>query len=346
MGFEKLKASLGKSNVILPPEVMYYKALSGLKLVQPQLGQLMSILEAKDIGWSITELKRIPIKVLEATFLNAQDDILTTTSAQDRKEDEISEEEVYESEIIDAFIGTDGDILFELGKLKKTTGRNRPGLRENAIRNERTSYDLRNKGSSGGKGGTTLQVAGSTGNSTSKLRCFRCGSYEHTWRQCHLPFQQVLAFGNRASLDTKSEKKVFTNDEIVGAQEEGILTTQRVTGKIEATDNPGGEERLTKHEWLTRYQSMLPGNAFMVTDADMQVLSMDRILWATSDSGEISKPIIDCGATGSVVGEYWVQVIDTLGEVNLRERENHLVAGFVLEIQRYTQAWGKWKSGW
>ena len=100
---------------------MYYKAFSGLKMAHPQLGHLMSILEAEDTGWSITEIKRISAKILETSFLNARDDILTSAMVSGRKDEEYSSEgEGVEGEVMDTFIGVGGEI-FELRKLKNPT---------------------------------------------------------------------------------------------------------------------------------------------------------------------------------------------------------------------------------
>ena len=123
--FAKLEMSLTKSGVIFPPEVAFYKALSGLRLVQPNLGMIMGALEACKVGYSLTELKRITIRVLETTFQEPNENILHLENTNDNngagESENGGEEEEEESESADAFMGADNEI-YELRKVKKVTG--------------------------------------------------------------------------------------------------------------------------------------------------------------------------------------------------------------------------------
>ena len=320
--FTKLESSLLKSGISFPPEVVFYKALGGLNLVQPQLGLILSTIEAKGESVSVTELRRLTQKILESHFLEPSEGILKIQD-EEGEEDQLPEEprlnceNEYESEVVDCFLG-ESDEVFELRKIRKATGRNRPGMKDNAIRNARVSYNVPNRVLPVSKATSvpSTMSKGTPSTGANSNVCWRCGKEGHMWRTCHLPFQRSLAFGNRPQSSASSQplitREVLECSECYqpedlpaqissDVEKPSSLTNAKPVHTPTIVDDG---EKLTETEWISRYRQSLDEAVLMVSQIDS---CFDHILHAPSqESRRPLSPVIDCGATSSVVGSQWL----------------------------------------
>ena len=78
--WDKLQSSLLLSGVAFTDAVNYYRAMSALKLQQPQLGILIGSVKARQEGLSLSELKMATVEMFETPFLEASSGILKIES--------------------------------------------------------------------------------------------------------------------------------------------------------------------------------------------------------------------------------------------------------------------------
>ena len=90
---DRLQAALIKSNVAMPEEVSFHRALTALEIGHPNLGILLGALESKGVGSSIPELKRLTNKLLDAHLMESNEEILHDESTLGEDYDADSGEE-------------------------------------------------------------------------------------------------------------------------------------------------------------------------------------------------------------------------------------------------------------
>ena len=80
----------------------------------------MGTLESRAIGYALSELKRLSVKLFEHRFSEASEDVIRIESEQG--EESANDTEEYEETMVGSFVGTDGE-TYELRKIrpKKTT---------------------------------------------------------------------------------------------------------------------------------------------------------------------------------------------------------------------------------
>ena len=308
--YTRVIGSLSKSGVKMPDEIIFSKALSAIRLEKTQLGILMSTLEAKGICKDLMELQRISIRLFETQFLCATDAILKVEEEENPEggedcnadHDDCCEEDC---ELMESFSNQEGEI-FEIRKVGSKSSKSK-GLKTNAVNNSRNYYG----GQSTGKNGKTTQ------NSTQKktntpMKCWRCGG-NHSWRQCHLPWQKTLAFGtlnnnNESNPTNKSSDSNASNAGIMVVQDSGS-NSNAGKNSTEASRTAIREEkpdpiRLTEDEWIAQY-NLSVNHIQMVTQWE-EISSVKREGDTNSVFAGQQQIVLDSGATSSVVGITWL----------------------------------------
>ena len=90
--------------------------------MQPQLGLILSTIEARGGQVSVAELRRVTQKILESHFLEPPEGILATQDSDQESEEKVELSEINDGELVDTFPGETGEI-FELGGSRKGPGK-------------------------------------------------------------------------------------------------------------------------------------------------------------------------------------------------------------------------------
>ena len=321
--FGRVRNSLVRSGISFPPAVTFYKAIASMRLNPNQLGLLMSTIESRELGNSLPELKRLSIEILEASLLEQTESILQANTTEDSHDGDDNcslgdTEENAEAQPSETLVTNNG-VIYELRKAKSSTGRNRPGAKDNAIRNSRVSYDLKKTSNVSRESQSTANI------DESKAHCWRRNGIGHTWGKCHLPWQKVLAFGTRVPGGRGSspqDKVLLVNaDSLIDPTPDktltGIETRKSIGSGVEVietneAEEPVSEEKLTQSEWVDRWGNL--DDIFLISNDDAMPLSMEAANPATeiplcyfqSQFPASDLPVIDSGATGSIIGELWL----------------------------------------
>ena len=309
MRYNRVTASLAKSGIKMPDEILFSKALSSLKLEKVQLGILMSTLESKGITKDMLELQRISVKLFESQFLHATDAILKLEE-EDQPEiiDELIGEPVEgeeDDEILECFSNPEGEV-FEIRKVAPKSKRSK-GLRTNAVNSSRNFY-------AGSNGNTSVSVKSTNGNGNKKsgstLRCWRCNG-NHSWRQCHLPWQKTLAFGtnigNGSGNSSTKQPELAALTTGVQNTTEGSSTLPHPSGetsKGQTCENKTESIRLTEEEWISKY-NLSVGSINVVTQYE-EISEVHNNADGKSVFMDKQQIVLDSGATSSVVGRQWL----------------------------------------
>ena len=308
--YNRVTASLAKSGIKMPAEILFSKALASLKLEKVQLGILMSTLESKGITKDLLELQRISVKLFESQFLHATDAIL---KLEEEDQCETIDELVIEpgegedeDEILECFSNPEGEV-FEIRKVAPKSKRSK-GLRTNAVNSSRNFYT---GGSASSNASTKSTTATGIKKGASTLRCWRCGG-NHSWRQCHLPWQKTLAFGTNIGNNSgnSSTKSIETASLTTGMQNipENSSTPPRSTcdtGKGQMCEDKTESIKLTEEEWISKYNLSI-GSINVVTQLE-EVSEVHNDTNGKSVFMGKQQIVLDSGATSSVVGRQWLQ---------------------------------------
>ena len=112
----KLTLSLMRSGMEFNNEIMYFRALAAINLKQPQLSILLGTMEARNFAQSIPELQRCTIKLFEASFIPANEDVLQVAEQEGEEFDE-EDADLPDQNLADMFTGVDGE-AYELKKAR------------------------------------------------------------------------------------------------------------------------------------------------------------------------------------------------------------------------------------
>ena len=206
----RIVASLQKSGAGLPSKIVCRKSLPAMKLSSSQISILLGTLESQHMEESLEDLKRRSVELFGRNFLEQDDRILKVEETEedcasipksDNTLETIGEEQV------ETFLTDEGE-CFEIRKIPSPKKKGSRGEFANAISSSIRSYNLNNSNPNAANV-NTLSVAGKSGaNPKSNLECWRCGSTSHGWKQCHLPWQKTLAFGNAIKAKASSSSNV------------------------------------------------------------------------------------------------------------------------------------------
>ena len=266
--YNRVIASLAKSGVKMPDEILFSKALASIRLEKTQLGILMSTLEAKGITKELIELQRISIKLFETSFLHATDAILKVEegNALDPNEELVIDvvEGEEEDEVLECFSNNEGEV-FEIRKVAPKTKRSR-GLKTNAVNSSRNMYGTNNSSTSNaGKS----QTGYAQKKNPTNLKCWRCGG-NHSWRQCHLPWQKTLAFGTNNNAQMSGGKSMESAAVTTCAGNKQDCNNDQAKASCESvksvsTENKSEPMKLTEEEWISRYNLSVDSIQMVVT---------------------------------------------------------------------------------
>ena len=205
--------------------------------------------------------------------------------------------------------------------------RNRPGLEKAALSNTRRLMNFPNTEKGKGKGKPSKQ----------ETFCWRCGSRDHIARNCHLPFQPVLAFGktgkggqpasakgeNIMLADTiVPEAEKSSHDIVDGCGQAAVNPSFNETGSNVARSQEtlehypmfsGSEEYewMPDDEWLSQWWS----DTFLMSDSGPKPTFNRMLPWVMPAPTESELPVeipehhalIDSGASYSVAGLPWIR---------------------------------------
>ena len=289
--FQKMVDDLSYCGLPLSDDMVYVRALSALSLTESQRMAVLAATSQSSTPFSPKVLKEVSVRLLH--------------QAGKPKEEMVCQAE---TDINDSYEEMDTWVA-------KGKGRNRPGMERAAIKGTSKSANYPNAA----KGSYTKGK--SKGKPVFSLRCGRCGSADHFTRDCHLPYQKILAFGTGKGAGTNSILHVAEETDPEGVWVEEVQTAQVPDRNVGSNDM---EEDLNLMAEPVIGNVMVDNGSVNHAEDAWNMQWWDETIYITSNetlptaenltchanssiADEATSAIIDCGASWSVVGAEWLR---------------------------------------
>ena len=308
--YETIMDALESPRGSLGEEFLFTRCLKGLNLTPPQRINILMALDCRGLNHTVSNLKNCSLKILGMyRSLNQPDKHVLYTDQLESQDDDDGYEDVY------------------IAAKRKTT-RNRPGMEKMAIKKTQGSMNLDNETFMEYK--TDDETFLGKGNSPA-LICFRCGGADHLLRQCPLPYTATLAFAPRKGTGkpqpTDGPKGKGKGKTFLIAEDDVPAVTDRPAPEFDAhqlypahtethpittqapedkTNAKVGEDWV--NSWFddsTVYTASTCEEEYCI---NISLPNTSTVVSSKDPSYLQCCPLIDSGASKTVVGESWIRM--------------------------------------
>ena len=335
--FLRVTTRLEALSMKMSEQVVFSQAIQALKLSESQLPIVLSALETKQCSHSVDTLREITIKMYETHRPHDTDSSEVFVTDQPASsmpgpdtvylQAEIPEDSGFEDDIeiewMDEFSGD----IFLMKPKRPLKSRNAPGAAASAQKgavNQFRGYPNKSpqKGTAKGKG---------------KMLCWRCGSPDHFWKDCPLPYNASIPFGSKGKgkpspVNTPRPQTVHFNTDLSNDATPAITADNPQVPElpqccplptIEETpishDYPPDPDENTdpwtafyalraRDDWTNFYSSRIQSDCLHLYPTDLSPVTHKSCQDGSLCPSNSRLPVlIDSGASGTVVGMSWLR---------------------------------------